>query len=299
MPIAHNLPTTFGKYKIEKILGEGSTCVVAQAVDQRTGNSYAVKIVDLKEDISSRLTTSVEREIRILKRLNHPNIIKLIEVVRINGKVFIVMEHCEGGTLLNLILSEKLNDESEVKRLFSQIAEGISYLHKHGISHGDIKPDNIVLTADGEAKLIDFGYSKESFIGFDCDKSGTVKYSAPELLRSGVYDTRKADSWSLGILLFVMATGRFPYSSSDDSIVRRLISSGQLARIEQFGSDLSELYDILTHFSPRRRLTADEIANFPCLSIEQRKDDQKHQITLNLEVLKTRSENEMDGLIPF
>jgi serine/threonine protein kinase len=126
-----------------------------------------------------------------------------------------------------------------------------------------------------------------------------VKYSAPELFRSGVYDTRKADSWSLGILLFVMTTGRFPYSSSDDSIVRRLISSGQLARLEQFGSDLSELYDLLTHFSPRRRLTADEIVNLPCLSIEQRKDDQKHQMTSNPEILKTTSENEMDGLISF
>jgi MAP/microtubule affinity-regulating kinase len=313
MSAIHNLPTRFGKYKIVRILGEGSTCVVAEAFDRRTGQSYAVKIHGLNDNISLTLSAAIEREIRILKSLDHPNIIKLIDVFRSNGCIFLVLEHCEGGTLLDFILSNKLKDLSEVKRLFRQIVESISYLHRRGISHGDIKPDNIVLTTDGDAKLIDFGYSKESLIGFDEDKSGTVKYSSPELFVSGFYDTQKSDIWSLGIILFVMATGRFPYSSSDDEVVREIIISGCLARSEHIDSDLSELYDILTRFAPMQRPTADVILNFPCLIVDEKKEEQKtekteqtekknekkQEKTSNVVNFKMMSANEMEGLTLF
>jgi serine/threonine protein kinase len=296
MPSAHNLPTTFGKYKMIGLLGEGSTCVVAEAVDENTGKSYAVKIIELKDDISSRLSSAIEREIRLLKGLNHRNIIKLKEVIEENCNLFIVMEHCEGGTLLDLILSDKLNDLSEVKRLFVQIVEAICYLHSFGIAHGDIKPDNIVLTAEGDVKIIDFGYCKEKKIGFDEDKSGTVKYGSPELFRSGAYNTQKSDIWSLGILLFVMATGRFPYGSSEDSIVRELIISGRLAPPEQIGSELKELYESLTRISPRQRPTADMIVNSPYLVVEKMKDENEQEIARNFMIQKTSLKKEMDEM---
>jgi MAP/microtubule affinity-regulating kinase len=296
MPTAHNLPKTFGKYEIIQVLGQGSTCVVAQALHHPTGKSYAVKIIYLSDNIPTSLTAAVEREIRILKSLNHPNIIKLIEVVRENHRIFVVMEHCEGGTLLNLITSDKLKGLSEVKRLFRQIVEGISYLHSLGIAHGDIKPDNIVLTSEGDAKLIDFGYCKESLVGFDEDKSGTVKYAPPEIFRAGAYDTRKADSWSLGILLFVMATGKFPYTSSDEAVVRRLVISGRLARLEQIGSELSELYDAMTRLAPRQRPTVDAIVNSPCLVIERGKKNRK---TKAKHTKHCDFETEMNARTPF
>jgi MAP/microtubule affinity-regulating kinase len=299
MPFAHNFPTTFGKYKIMGILGEGSTCVVADVVDEETGQRYAVKIIDLTHHISSRLSCAIEREIRLLKGLNHPNIIKLKEVIHEHCHIFIVMEHCEGGTLLDFILSDKLNDLSEVKRLFLQIVEAISYLHSFGIAHGDLKPDNIVLTAEGDVKLIDFGYCKEKLIGFDEDKSGTVKYGSPELFQSGAYNTQKSDIWSLGILLFVMATGRFPYGSSDDFIVRELVISGQLALPEQIGSELKELYQSLTRRSPRQRPTAEMIAKSPYLVVEKRKDEKKQQIRTSIVIQRTSSENEMDEVDLF
>jgi serine/threonine protein kinase len=281
------------------VLGQGSTCLVAEAFHQQTGESYAVKIIHFNKNISSQLSSAIERETRILKKLDHPNIIKVIEVIQENDKVFVVMEYCEGGTLLDLILADKLKDLSEVKRLFHQIAEAVSYLHRLGIAHGDIKPDNIVLTAEGDTKLIDFGYCKEELLGFDQDKSGTVKYAPPELFQSGAYNTRKADVWSLGILLFVMATGRFPYASADDAVVKRLVISGQLARPDQIGPELKELYASLTRFPPRQRPTADVIVSSPCLAVEKEVDEKKQQITNYLMIVKTASENEMDELNPF
>jgi serine/threonine protein kinase len=200
-----------------------------------TGKSYAVKIID------SSFSVTVEREIRLLRQLDHPHIIKLIEVVEEDGLIFVVLEYCEGGTLLDMVLKKKLKSLCHVKRLFRQVASAVGYLHTQGISHGDIKPENVVLTGDGNAKLIDFGYCKECLIGTNADKTGTVKYSAPEVLRSGAYNTRKADAWSLGILLFVMVTGNFPYSSADDTIVQGLVLKGELAPASMIGRHLSDL----------------------------------------------------------
>jgi serine/threonine protein kinase len=154
-----------------------------------------VKIIDLNHHISSRLSCVIEQEIRILNDLNHPNIIKLKEVIHRIWNVLVVMEHCEGETLLDFILSAKLKDLSEVKHLFIQMVEVISYFHSFGIAHGDIKPDSIVLTGEGDVKLVDFGYGKEKLFGFDEDKSGTVKYESLELFRSDAYNTQKSDIW--------------------------------------------------------------------------------------------------------
>jgi serine/threonine protein kinase len=294
----HNLPKTFGNYRVVGRLGEGSTCVVAKAVHRETGQSYAVKIIESMDNLPFALSAAVEREIRLLRTFAHTSIIKLIEVIRENDRIFVVMEHCEGGTLLDVILSDKLKSISEVKRLFSQIAEGISYLHDRGIAHGDIKPDNIVLTSEGDVKLIDFGFSKECLIGFDDDKSGTVQYCAPELFRSGAYDTRKADSWSLGILLFVMATGTLPYDSLDDAIVARSVSSGRLASHDRIAGESSELYGSLRHRSLRQRPSADAIVNSQCLSTQAGKEG-KNPIAQPLQIEKTESENELDCLTPF
>jgi MAP/microtubule affinity-regulating kinase len=299
MPIAqqnnHNLPATFGNYRVVRALAEGSTCTVAEAIDRNTGQTYAVKILASGDSLCCDLTDAIEREVRLLGSLDHPNIVKLYEVVHENGHVFVVLEHCEGGTLLDLILSDTLQNVSEVKRLFRPIADAVSYLHGRGIAHGDIKPDNIVLTADGDAKLIDFGYSKEMLIGFDEDKSGTVKYCAPELFCSSAYDTRKADVWSLGILLFVMATGTFPYRSSDDEVVRLLVSSGQVAGPDRIAAEFAELYGALTNRSPSQRPTVDAIVNSQCLCAEDVQKPETQKVTDH----ETGSENELDGMTPF
>jgi serine/threonine protein kinase len=222
-------PITFGKYIAHGKLGTGSTCIVAEAIDGDTGAIYAVKIIATGASMSMTLKDAIERELQALSRLDHPNIIRLIDVIRTPDRIFVVMEHCDGGTLLDHILSDGFKSMREMKRIFRAVIRGVSYLHSQGISHGDSKPDNIVLTKNGGVKLIDYGHCKETLLGFDSDKSGTVQYASPELLRSGVYNTRKADSWSLGILLFVMSTKTFPYRNSDDMIVRGLILKGQLS----------------------------------------------------------------------
>jgi serine/threonine protein kinase len=262
-------PIRFGKYVARRAIARGSTSVVAEAIDRETGHLYAVKIINTDSSTSMGLKLAVEREIDVLKILDHPNIIRLIDVVRTTDQIFVVMEHCDDGTLLDHILANRLKSIREVKRIFRAIAKGVSYLHSQGVSHGDLKPDNIALTKNGGVKLIDFGYCKQTTIGFDHDKSGTVKYASPELLRRGVYNTQKADAWSLGILLFVMATKTLPYRSSDDGIVRGIILRGELEGSKKMAADLATLYRRLTHPSPNERLSVDDALMMPCLAAPQ------------------------------
>jgi serine/threonine protein kinase len=307
--IQHNahttLPKQFGQYKLIGVLGEGSTSVVAEAIHCETGKSYAVKIIDIRGDIPEHLMNALEREIRILSRLNHPNIVKLIEVIRETEFILIVMEHCEGGTLLDYLLEGKLTSRSEVKRLFRQIALGICYLHNQGISHGDIKPDNIVLTREGDAKIIDFGYCRECLMCSDSEKAGTIKYAAPELLRSGIYNTEKADVWSLGILLFVMATGSFPYYASDDELVRSLVLRGHMAPPSRLGSDLSGLYADMTKRFPQKRPTVEMILNSQYLEpmkwndIKDGKTDHNGGTETKMGIAKAESEDAVDEMTLF
>jgi serine/threonine protein kinase len=157
----------------------------------------------------------------------------------------------------------------EKKLIIRGIVSAVSYLHREGISHGDLKPENIVLMKDGGVKLIDFGYCKEMQFGLDSDKWGTLAYASPELLRRGIYDTRKADSWSLGILLFVITTKTFPYASSHDDLVRGLILRGQLLSSVKMGGDLIALYRGLTNPSPKERLSAVDVLHARCLSVSE------------------------------
>jgi serine/threonine protein kinase len=258
---AIHIPTAFANYSITRMIDTGSTCVVVEAIDNQTGIIYAVKIVELLPCNESYLREAVEKEIRVLGRLNHKFIVKLIEVVRDNNLIFLVMENCDGSNLLDLILSGNLNNISDVKELFKQIVEGVQYLHTQGIAHGDLKPENVGITSTGDVKLLDFGYCKEQRIGFDADKSGTCRYCGPELLTNGIFNTHKADIWSLGILLFVMDTGMFPYKSSNEDIIKKMIQRGELASPEYLDSSIANVYEKMTAMSPNQRPTLDDVLN--------------------------------------
>jgi serine/threonine protein kinase len=114
------------------------------------------------------------------------------------------------------------------------------------------------------------------------------KYAAPELLQSGVYNTRKADTWAFGILLFVMTTGTFPYSSSNDTNVKRLVLAGRMASPEQIGFEFADLYAQLTCRSPQQRPTVAEILMSPCIVLRKGKGLKKSRRELELLLAKSR-----------
>jgi non-specific serine/threonine protein kinase len=251
-----NAPSQFGNYKVTKAIAKGSTCAVVEVVDLTTNNDYAVKVVSSNDMAKNNQTNQFNNEMEILQSLNHKYIAHLVEIVQQGDLTFCVMENCHGGNLLSHHFTEK----KELLRIFKEIVDAIEYLHDKGIAHGDIKPENVMLNNDGNVKIVDFGFAKRDLM--TNEKNGTLVYAAPELLKYGSYETKKADIWSLGILLFVMATQQIPYAieSCDTHSVAKLIRQGKLTFPMNLDSEIEHLIRKMTMLNPNRRPTIHELA---------------------------------------
>lgn len=213
------IPTTIGHYKITRLIGVGGMGAVYAARDVELGRDVAVKI---SSDDNPDARVRLRREAQHASRLNHPHICTIHEVGVSDGCAYIVMEYVEGQSLSDAIPSGGL-DAERVLRYGSQIADGLAHAHHHGVSHGDLKSENVVITREGRAKILDFGLarrlptqqlrelseSRESVNGRNVI-SGTLSTMAPEVLRGEGADER-SDIWALGVLLYEMASGVRPF----------------------------------------------------------------------------------------
>jgi serine/threonine protein kinase len=207
-----------GPYKIEGLLGSGGMGEVYLAVDAKLGRKVALKILPPQFVADTERISRFEREARVLSSLNHPNLITIYEVAEFDGRHLIAMEFVDGKTLTELASAGlKLK---EVLSIAAQVAEALVAAHQAGIIHRDIKPDNIMVRADGYVKVLDFGLAKMP----DTPKTtaeiavqtqagvvmGTLAYMSPEQATGGPLDQR-ADIWSLGVVLYELVTGAAPF----------------------------------------------------------------------------------------
>lgn len=223
-------------YTVTKTLGSGAYGEVKLAFDTASCQPYAVKIIQKRKfSISGKQAASIATEVDILRRLEHPCVIRVHQVIDTAEAVFMVLDLVEGGELFDKIVSIQRYSEAAAKFLFYQMVLALQYLHSSGISHRDLKPENILLSSAREAetliKITDFGLSK--FVdGAALMKTfcGTPNYLAPEVLHSkgdGKY-TNKVDNWSLGVILYIMLVGFPPFS--DDNLEHQ-IKNGKLFRL--------------------------------------------------------------------
>lgn len=208
-------PKVIYNYEVIKIIDIGSSCVVALLKSNITQNLVAAKIFAIdqleKADYTSEM---VENEIRFLSYLNHPNIIKMHEHFSITNDVneeicFIIIDYYENGSLLDFVNTYQINDEL-LKKFIKGITSAIKYLQILGISHLDIKPENILIDHNLNPILTDFGFAtNQKYILSQC---GTPQYKSPEIRKaSDFYDPLISDIWSLGVTFYVIATRNFPY----------------------------------------------------------------------------------------
>ncbi len=211
--------TKIGPYEIQARLGEGGMGAVYQAHDPTLQRTVAIKVLAKQdEDASARLL----QEARAASALNHPHICTVYEVGEHEGQAFIVMEHVEGKPLSALIRADGLPPESVI-RYGTQIADALAHAHERGIVHRDLKSQNVVITPEGRAKVLDFGLAArmpqadaeavtktQEAIPHAGMLVGTLAYMAPEVLR-GEAATARSDIWALGVLLYEMASGRLPF----------------------------------------------------------------------------------------
>ncbi|XP_032899706.1 serine/threonine-protein kinase Chk2 isoform X2 [Amblyraja radiata] len=287
-----NLPKAFReKYIISKALGSGVCGEVKLAFEKANCKKVAVKIVYkpkfaklvTERDPSSKCSASnVATEIEILKKLDHPCIIRIEEVFDFDDSFYIVLDLMEGGELFDRVACSKGLKEQTAKLLFYQMLLAVQYLHDNNITHRDLKPENVLLQSNEEnclLKITDFGLSKivgeASLMKTLC---GTPTYLAPEvLLGAGAGSYSKAvDCWSLGVILFICLAGYPPFSDQNKEMaLRDQIIKGHYRFIRDYWVNVSEtakdLVKKLLIVDPVKRLSTEDALNHPWMQDEDMK----------------------------
>ena len=213
---------TLGHYRIEAELGAGGMGVVYRARDTRLERSVALKFVGEQRAADAGARDHLLREARAASSLNHPHICHIYEVGEAEGRAYIAMELVEGRPLSGMVPAEGLPVEAAL-RYGAQVADALAHAHERGIVHRDLKSANIVVTAEGRAKVLDFGLAgrlpdqelaeatrSRAALTATHAVAGTLPYMAPEALRGEPADAR-SDLWALGVLLYEMAAGKLPF----------------------------------------------------------------------------------------
>lgn len=194
-----------GDYILGSTLGSGTTCKVKIAKHKETREQVAVKIIKKSQfEQKPELQKKIQREISIMRLLNHPNILKLKEVYESNRHMYIILEYAEHGELFDYLVAHPNFSPQVAMSFFRQIIYGVEYLHVHAICHRDLKLDNILLDSYNMVKIADFGFArwmKENVAETSC---GTPHYAAPEIVKGLRYDGRMADIWSCGVILYCL-----------------------------------------------------------------------------------------------
>ncbi|KAF3822190.1 hypothetical protein GH733_007564 [Mirounga leonina] len=193
-----------GNYRLLKTIGKGNFAKVKLARHILTGKEVAVKIID-KTQLNSSSLQKLFREVRIMKVLNHPNIVKLFEVIETEKTLYLVMEYASGGEVFDYLVAHGRMKEKEARAKFRQIVSAVQYCHQKFIVHRDLKAENLLLDADMNIKIADFGFSNEFTFGNKLDTfCGSPPYAAPELFQGKKYDGPEVDVWSLGVILYTL-----------------------------------------------------------------------------------------------
>ncbi|KNE67824.1 CAMK/CAMKL/MARK protein kinase [Allomyces macrogynus ATCC 38327] len=255
-----------GNYAFVKTLGEGNFAKVKLAKHKMTGQEVAIKIID-KTQLDEKKLNKLYREVRIMKTLHHPHIVRLYEVIETKSTVFLVMEYSSGGELYDYLVVHGRMKEKEARAKFRQILSAVSYCHKKRVIHRDLKAENLLLDTNLDIKIADFGFSNQ----FDPEGKldtfcGSPPYAAPELFQGRRYVGPEVDVWSLGVILYVLTTGCLPFDGKNLQEMRESVCRGKY-RIPFYLSDSCE--KLLRKFlvrDPTKRASLDIIADDPWLN---------------------------------
>lgn len=226
-----NHKVLLNKYDLGRLLGCGTLAKVYYARSVVDGGGVAIKAVDKSNIVNASMETLIMREVSAMRRLSHPNIVKLHEVMATKSKIYLVMEHAKGGELFSRIFRQGPLKESVAHRYFQQLVSALHFCHSNGVAHRDVKLENLLLDQDGNLKVSDFGLSalteqlKDGLLHTAC---GTPAYTAPEVIRQKGYDGTRADAWSCGVILFVLPAGFLPFDEANIVMMYRKIQRREL-----------------------------------------------------------------------
>ncbi|XP_052200446.1 CBL-interacting serine/threonine-protein kinase 21 [Diospyros lotus] len=249
-----------GKYQLSRTLGEGNFAKVKLAVNTENGQYVAIKIIDKHMVMENDLMSQVKQEIRTMKLLRHPNIVRIHEVIGTRTKIYMIMEYISGGQLSDKMSYVKRFDEREARKYFQQLVDAVDYCHCMGVYHRDLKPENLLLDNKGNVKVSDFGLSALRKPGHLLSTAcGSPSYVAPELLKNKGYEGAAADVWSCGVILFELLAGDLPFDDRNLMNLYRKITKAEYTFPEWFTESQKKLISRILDPDPLKRITMAEI----------------------------------------
>ena len=260
-------------FKMGKKLGEGRFSTVKLGTHSLTGQPVAIKILDKTKIAKLEDKERINKEIKIMKKINHFNITKLYTIIETKYIIYLIQEYVQGKELNDYLYNKGKLTEPEACKIFHQIISGLSYLHYIGIAHRDFKPENILLTNDNKIlKIIDFGlgnmYKKGQLLKTGC---GSPCYIPPEMIKEEGYDGAKSDIWSAGIILYLMLCGHLPFYEEDNQLMYDKIIAGQYTIPQSLSEDAKDIIKKILEVDPKKRLNFEEIKEHPWFNIINKK----------------------------
>nr|XP_033796812.1 SNF-related serine/threonine-protein kinase-like [Geotrypetes seraphini]XP_033796813.1 SNF-related serine/threonine-protein kinase-like [Geotrypetes seraphini] len=256
-----------GLYDLERTLGKGHFAVVKLARHVFTGEKVAVKVID-KTKLDHAAAGHLLQEVRCMKLVQHPNVVRLYEVIDTQTKLYLILELGDGGDMFDHIMKHEGGlSEAQAKHYFAQIVHAISYCHKLHVVHRDLKPENVVFFREqGVVKLTDFGFSNRFQPGTMLTTScGSLAYSAPEILLGDEYDAPAVDIWSLGVILYMLMCGHPPFQEANDSETLTMILDCRYTVPQHMSPECADLISRMLQRDPLQRASLEEIESHPWL----------------------------------
>ncbi|KAI0522849.1 hypothetical protein KFK09_005234 [Dendrobium nobile] len=252
-----------GKYEVGRTIGEGTFAKVKFAQNTETGESVAMKVLDRATIIKHKMADQIKREISIMKLVRHPHVVRLHEVLASRRKIYIILEFITGGELFDKIVRHGKLSENDSRKYFQQLIDGVDYCHSKGVYHRDLKPENLLLDSQGCLKISDFGLSALRVEGVKLLQTtcGTPNYVAPEVLSHKGYDGAIADTWSCGVILYVLLAGYLPFDEVDLGTLYCKIEKAEFSCPSWFSIGAKSLVHRILDPNPDRRIRIDDIKN--------------------------------------
>uniref|UniRef100_A0A671QHU4 non-specific serine/threonine protein kinase n=1 Tax=Sinocyclocheilus anshuiensis TaxID=1608454 RepID=A0A671QHU4_9TELE len=250
-----------GNYRLLKTIGKGNFAKVKLARHVLTGREVSRYIFIV-------IYTSLFREVRIMKVLNHPNIVKLFEVIETEKTLYLIMEYASGGEC-----------DGRVRFIFNitiSIVSAVQYCHQKRIVHRDLKAENLLLDADMNIKIADFGFSNEFTIGSKLDTfCGSPPYAAPELFQGKKYDGPEVDVWSLGVILYTLVSGSLPFDGQNLKELRERVLRGKYRIPFYMSTDCENLLKKLLVLNPGKRGSLEQIMKDRWMNVGHEEEELK------------------------
>lgn len=261
------------RFKLQGVLGHGAFSEVVSATNKETGEQVAIKCINKKQLLGK--DDLLKNEIDVMKKVDHPNIIRMFDVLDSPDYLYLVMQLVHGGELFDAIVERGNYTEADAKEITLQLLMAVDYLHDTGVVHRDLKPENLLLydkTEGSKIMLSDFGLSKIPVGDLMKTAVGTPGYVAPEVLRQEPY-SKAVDLWSLGVIVYILLCGYPPFYDEDDMQLFELIKKGEYEYESPYWDEISQtakdfIARLLT-LNPKTRMSCKEGLQHPWIKSDK------------------------------